>query len=253
MWEPPTTSSLLGTVDTATSSTVTFQSEPPRVNGTYFLTIIGGKGIGQNYQIKSFDQTTNTYTIEGNWNVMPDPSSIIVASQIVSKAVVYGNSLDGTTEAYNSPKHVASAGIQAYHGSTNLIIAHNTFHELRTGVSLWSATAEDLIKPNYFTQITDNAFTDNLTGISFRRISGQQGTNVLGSIIRDNSLNNVDTGSFIEIRSSSEKILVDGNYFPNVNMNVYEYNTLGNIGKFLEIAQPNDNIHNIIVLENSFI
>lgn len=211
MWEASDTSKFLGVVTAATDKTVSFKN-PASVDSNWLLTIVGGKGIGQSRQVKSFD-TSNTYQVYEQWNVPPDKSSRIVASKIPSKVVVYNNVLDGTEEAYNSPTHVASAGVQTFLGAADMIIDSNIFHELRAGISLWSGDAQ-FFKPVYFTQVTNNKFIKNLTGVSFHFSSNPQQTSILGAVISRNFLNEVDTA-------------VD--LYPNMNMNVYENNKKGNV------------------------
>jgi polygalacturonase len=232
MWEQPNNPSVwLGDVVSATSNAVTFDAAPTgQVNSNYFISIIGGKGIGQSRQVQSYDATTNTYTLADNWNILPDNSSVIVANQIVSKAVAYGNSLDGTTEAYQSPTHIASAGIQAYYGATDLIIDNNSFHELRQGVSLWSGWYDTDTMPVYFTQVTNNKFQDTLTGVAYPLISGEKGSAILGNSNQNNSFDNVDNAFDLWVNYG-----VNDNLLPNANMNIFEDNSFVNVGNSLVV------------------
>lgn len=240
LWEQgDTLSTLLGTVTSTTANTVTVNEPSSDVNDQYYISIIGGKGIGQSRQVQSLNQST--YTIYDNWNVQPDSSSIIVANQNVSNAVVYGNSLDGLSD-YNS-RPTASAGVQTYFGSTNLIVDNNTFNQLRTGISLWSGGAITDNNPVNFTQISNNLFTNNLGGISVGT-SGQQGTSILGTSIRNNNFNNV--GDILSVWQNTDP---GTNPLPVANMNVFENNTLGTGG--VAIDQGDGNIQNTIFLNNT--
>jgi VCBS repeat-containing protein len=240
LWEQgDTLSTLLGTVTSTTANTVTVNEPSSDVNDQYYISIIGGKGIGQSRQVQSLNQST--YTIYDNWNVQPDSSSIIVANQNVSNAVVYGNSLDGLSD-YNS-RQTASAGVQTYFGSTNLIVDNNTFNQLRTGISLWSGGAITDNNPVNFTQISNNLFTNNLSGVSVAT-SGQQGTSTLGTSIRNNNFNNV--GDILSVWQNTDP---GTNPLPIANMNVLENNTLGTGG--VSIDQGNGNIQNTIFLNDT--
>jgi hypothetical protein len=248
LWESNSPFLSPGVVTNSTANTITFDSSSS-VNDTYHFTIVAGKGIGQSRQVKSFDSATNTYEIYDGWNILPDQSSVIVATKIVSKAVVYGNSLDGTQfGAYNSPMYTASSGVQAYHGASDLIIDNNSFHELRTGVYLWSGYNANDSKPLYFSQVTNNTFNDNLTGVSFPKISGEKGTSVLGSKIENNTVENVGTSFYIGINPT---LTVTTNPFPNANMNVFENNVLTNVEQSSVFTQNNGSIDNTIWLQNS--
>ena len=250
MWEQPTEPSVwFGGVTSATANTVSFELRTnSNVNGNYFLSIVGGKGIGQTRQVESFDDLTNTYELIEDWNVIPDESSVIVANQIISQAVAYGNSFDGTTSAYQSPTHVASAGLQTYYGATDLIIDNNTFHELRQAVNLWSGWYDTDTMPVYFTQVTNNTFQDDLIGIMYPLISGEQGTAILGSSVSHNRFDHVDEAVLMWVGYE-----VDNNILPNANMNVFEYNTFKNVGESLVVDPKQGSIENNVWLDNNII
>ncbi|PZV24119.1 MAG: hypothetical protein DCF12_17850 [Snowella sp.] len=230
-------STFLGTVTSTTDNTVSVNQPSSAVNDRYYLSIVGGKGIGQSRQVKSFNQST--YTIYDSWNVQPDSSSVIVANRNISNAVVYGNTLDGLSD-YKS-RQTASAGVQTYFGATNLIIDSNSFNQLRNGVRLWTGYGTD-INPVNFTQVSNNTFTNDLTGVGIE-ISAPLGTALTGSSIRNNAFSQVETALFMSSRTSTV-----GNLFPSVNMNVFENNTLG-IGR-VYVDQGHGNIQNNIFLNN---
>ena len=244
LWEQgDSISTLLGTVTATTANTVSVNAPSSAVNDLYNISIVGGKGIGQTRQVQSLNQST--YTIYDNWNVQPDSSSVIVANQNISNAVVYGNSLDGLSD-YNT-RQTASAGVQTYFGSSDLIVDNNTFNQLRAGVYLWSGgygTTDNIDNnPINFTQISNNVFTNDLAGVSIAT-SGQQGTSTLGSSIRNNNFNNVDSALSVWPASDSST-----NSLPIANMNVFENNILGTGG--VSIDQGNGNIQNTIFLNNT--
>jgi hypothetical protein len=230
----------LGTVTGATANTVSYLA-PPSVSDIYSLTIVAGKGIGQSRKIKSFDSSTKTYIIDGVWNVQPDASSIVIASNIARNVVVYGNRLDGSSEPYAA--QTASAGVSSFFGASDMIIDSNTFHELRTGVILWS-TGNTHFRPVNLTQVTNNQFIDNITGVSFP-ISGQKGTAVIGSNISGNFLDGVETAFSMNVGDP-----YTSDSYPSANMNVFANNTLGSIGQFTSFGQIGNDIQNTLFLQN---
>lgn len=240
MWETGDgLSTFVGTVTSTTSNTVSVNTPSSVVNDQYYLSIVGGKGMGQTRQVESLNQST--YTIYGNWNVQPDSSSVIVANKQINNAVVYGNSLDGLSD-YNT-RQTASAGVQTYFGANNLIIDNNAFNQLGNGIRLWSGWEPTDNNPINFSRISNNAFTNNSGGIDVPT-SGQKGTAILGNSIRNNNFNNVDSVfSVFPVNDSGN------NPFPIANMNVFENNTLGTGG--VSIDQGNGNIQNTIFLNNT--
>ncbi len=246
LWEPQESQSL-GAVTGATSNSVSF-SAPPSVSDSWYLAIIGGKGIGQSRQVKSYNSSTKTYQVEDGWNVTPDSSSVIVASKTASQIVVYGNTLDGASD-YKS-RVTASSGVQPYLGATDVIVDNNTFHELRTGVSLWSGSpaggTNGQFSPTYFTQITNNKFVDSLTGVRFYTQYGWKGTKVLGTNFSGNTLQNVDTGLLMVNNPTGS------NPFPEINMNVFQDNTFNSVREVLGVTST-QGVKNNLFVDNQFI
>jgi PA14 domain/Pectate lyase superfamily protein/Calx-beta domain len=246
LWEPQESKSL-GSVTGSTSTSVSF-SAPPSVDGAWYLAIVGGKGVGQSRQVKSYNSSTKTYQVEDGWNVTPDSSSVIVASKTASQIVVYGNTLDGASD-YKS-RITASSGVQPYLGATDIIVDNNTFNQLRTGVSLWSGSpaggGNGQFSPTYFTQITNNKFTDTLTGVRFYTQYGWKGTKVLGTNVSGNTLQNVDTGLLLVNNPTG------GNSFSEINMNVFQENTFNSVREVLGVTSS-QGVKNNLFVDNQFI
>ncbi|MBW4550087.1 MAG: DUF4082 domain-containing protein [Aphanocapsa sp. GSE-SYN-MK-11-07L] len=235
----------VGSVTSSTAATVTFSSISD-ADSTYFLTITSGKGIGQTRQVKSFSSGNKTVTIEGNWNVLPDSSSTITVNRLPSNLVVYNNQLDGLSD-YKT-RFTASAGVQSYYGSNDLIVDRNTFKELRNDISLYSGWTENGIRPSYFTQVTGNKFTDSLTGLGFHIDTSGGATKQtynLGTIVRGNSSSNVKESIGLYYSPTSGG--------PYSNMNVFEQNTLGAETRSVLESTTGNNVINNISLLNSFI
>jgi PA14 domain/Pectate lyase superfamily protein/Calx-beta domain len=248
LWEPQESKSL-GAVTGGTATSVSF-SAPPSVDSAWYLAIVGGKGIGQSRQVKSYNSSTKTYQVEDGWNVAPDSSSVIVASKTASKIVVYGNTLDGASD-YKT-RITASSGVQPYLGATDVIVDNNTFSQLRTGVSLWSGSpaggGNGQFSPTYFTQVTNNKFVDTLTGIRFYTQYGWKGTKVLGTNFSGNSLKNVDTG-ILMINNPT-----DGNAYPETNMNVFQGNSFDKVSTVLGTGSTSmQGVKNNLFVNNDFI
>ena len=229
----------LGTVTSTTANTVTVNTPSSTVNDQYYLSIVGGKGIGQSRQVESLNQST--YTIYDSWNVQPDSSSVIVANKNVSNAVVYGNTLDGMSD-YNT-RNSASLGVEVYYGASNLIVDHNTFNQLGAGVVFLAGTNNTENNPINFSLVNNNAFTNVGSGVVLGT-SGNKGTSILGNSTHNNTFNNVDTAFITFPRNDGS-----GNSFPSANMNIFENNTLGTGG--VSIDQGNGNIQNTILLNNT--
>ena len=232
-------STFLGKATASTVNTVTVSVPSSTVNGIYKITIVGGKGIGQTRLVQSLNQST--YTIKDNWNVQPDSSSVIVANKNIDNAVVYGNSLDGLSD-YKT-RQTASAGVQTYFGASNLIVDNNTFNQIRFGIRLCPGGGITENNPINFTQVSNNTFTNDFIGIDVPT-SGQKGTALLGTSIRNNNFNNV--GNVFSIFPGTDSGI---NPLPIANMNVFENNTLGTGG--VSIDQGNGNIQNTIFLNNT--
>jgi hypothetical protein len=99
----------MGSVVSSTDSSVRFSSVAD-IEGSYFLTITAGTGIGQTRQVKSLDVSKQTVSIDETWNVRPDVTSVIVAKRTPSKIAVYNNVLDGMSDYAN--RYTASTGVQ---------------------------------------------------------------------------------------------------------------------------------------------
>ena len=255
MWEMgDNESQLLGMVTSTTLNTVSINLPPTTVDSNYYISIVGGKGIGQSRQVKSFNQSASTYTLHDNWNIQPDQSSVIMANRQISNAVVYGNTLDGDPATFSSSglntflngDAGGSVGVQAYFGANNLIVDSNTFNELRTGVRLWAEWDAKDNNPINFTQVSNNTFTDDRIGVNFVP-SGPQGTSILGNSVRNNNFNNV--GTVLKMGPLTPSNTPSSNKFPSVNMTVFENNALGT--GHVSINQGNGNIQNTIFLNNT--
>lgn len=244
LWEQGAyNSSYLGNVTAASVDTISVSASSSAVNNQYYIAIVGGKGIGQSRQVKSFDQASATYTLYDGWNVQPDNTSVIVANKNVSNAVVYGNLLDGVSDY--ATRQTASLGLSSYFGASNLVIDNNTFHEFKVGIVLWSglrASPADN-NPVSFTQISNNKF-DNSGGIVFPELTGAKGTAVLGSSVRNNVF-----GNSLGISLGLNKSITGANPLPLVNMNVIENNSLGI--STVSISEGNGDVANTIFLNNT--
>ena len=149
----------------ATADTVTFGAGTPSLAGLE-LAVVRGRGLGQNRRVASFDAATGTATVAPPWNVVPGPDSLVAAGGFVDRVVLYRNRIDGKPRGVTSPTHIASAGIQPYGGTFNLVADGNVCHELRTGVSNWGMVGSGLAIPTYFCLYVQNRIEKCRSGIS---------------------------------------------------------------------------------------
>lgn len=85
------------------------------VDGTGWVTILSGKGMGQVNKVVS--HTTSTVTVDRPWRVQPDSTSVIVISPEYADHVVYNNNISAFPAGYVRG-YSASCGAQianAYH------------------------------------------------------------------------------------------------------------------------------------------
>ncbi len=143
------------TANTITLSGITHDAEAVGMT----LMVEDGKGLGQVRIVTAVNTQTGVYTVDKPWAVIPDTNSLIDVSRVITNAVVYQNELDGTDEGAQNNYFSDSTGVMTFTGSVNLIIDDNSFNDLRYGVSLYGD------KPNLFSEIKNNDFSENRNGI----------------------------------------------------------------------------------------
>jgi len=151
-----------GTPDSVGADSVTFNGFTDNYTGQ-ILVVVAGAGLGQTRQITAFNATLGKITLDRPWIVKPDATSKVVVGHYMSRMAVYGNALSAKARAAASVTHIASAGVQAFGGCVEFVVAGNTMKRLRYGISNWSLTnkfgAEQVLQPNYFNEFLGNRFT----------------------------------------------------------------------------------------------
>lgn len=253
LWENGTSIGLKPPVQLGAETSVTVNSitvnpaTAPSLNNQYFLSILGGTGIGQTHQISSFNAATGTYNIVGNWNILPDQTSVIIANQVPNNVVVYGNSLNGIAGADQTS--TASAGVETYSGANNFIVNNNTLTNLGTGVKLFVGNNSTTTNPVTFNQISNNTFANDISGVNILNVTGSNLTATTGNSINNNSFNNVTN-----VFSLNSGGAIGSSSSPNTNTNVFQGNILnGTIGTSVLINQgtSGDFLNNIFLNNTS--
>ena len=129
------------------------------------VVIFGGRGMGQYRRVADYDRKTRTLTVVRPWDVLPDADSVVCIGRPLRRTVVYGNYLDAKPRAALSESHIASAGVEPFGSSVELIVDSNTFHQVRTPIATFS--------PYLFHRYENNEFVDNRVGARF---GGGRGT-----------------------------------------------------------------------------
>jgi len=226
-------------VQAATASTVTF-SQPvkgERIPWYANAVVVAGKGLGQSRQIMKYDASTRIAELSRAWRVVPDSSSVIAVSHNLQRVVVYENELDGKPRAWQSDKHIASAGVEPFGGSHTLIVDGNTFHELRCGIATFGLANRQNrgVCPTFFNLYCHNTFDTMRNGILHRADADGSGLalglSTLGTVARGNTLRGiVDEGCTLAVRGSPGRRMAD--------LNVLEHNTLRDLPVAVRIGDP---------------
>lgn len=246
-----------GNVASSTVNTITLTgigSDASRVGDS--CTIIDGKGIGQNRIIT--DVTSDVVTVDKDWTISPDTSSVICINTCARRIVVYDNYTRGTDRAVTQAGHTACTGAQPYGGGFDWIVANNTFWKMREGMSLHTIfkeadnISEGVAMPLYFMEVLDNTLINCRKNIQLLPyISGAGGAfasvkhvGILGILFRNNTTS-LTEDKMLDINSENEYSLIkacvfDTNIMETTNDSIVAYNyTL-------------DGVKDIVFIGNSF-
>ncbi len=195
-----------GDVLAATSNTLRFANYTYGAVGSGArITIIDGKGLGQTRQVSSYDAATDTITILGTWNVIPDATSYASMNYTVQRWAVYNNYFDAKDNAAGQAVHVASTAVSMYQGSIELVVDGNTSNQTRHGFILDGASYAGDVNPCFFSQITNNTIQNNRTGISIQSNDYAHlglGDEMVGVVLRGNTISNELVSAIENGRSS---------------------------------------------------
>ncbi len=131
---------MLGKVVSATADTITVEperdstgmiyGENQRTNnfrldgeayGDWEIVIIDGRGLGQARKLIDSDEETNTFTIEKNWDILPDSTSRFAVSLLLKNVTFYNNTAEYSQNT-----------MQLYGDTYDAVMINNT-HNPRNG------------------------------------------------------------------------------------------------------------------------
>ncbi len=213
-------------------SPTSYGPDPGSKRAYHYAVVLAGKGMGQR-RLVTADNGSGGLGISPDWNVIPDGGSLVQVQTLNEHAAVYQNLLEGKANyaTYNS----ASAGIQPYGNTFDIVAEGNTIRRVRHGLFVWSLQDNDVaLSPTQFCLFQNNTVYDCLTGgrafhenFGFNQL---EGTALLATAFRRNQLPNTAPGmmqdsfkvNIIEATTQADRItstLIDNNsggYLPSV-------------------------------------
>lgn len=235
-----------GPVTTATLTTATLAGYTNQDAGAEAI-LVGGKGLGQHRPVAAVDTVSGTITLGRPWRVVPDPTSRIVIMRTQEKVAVYRNFLDGKSYVWQQTDPTASSGVQPFEGALDFCVEANTFHEIRTALSLWGDSARNENKPVYFGLWSDNRIVNSRWGVKWAGQAPSHGVLFLGNVFRNNTLDGIVVDGFTISTSPG-----GGNPAPWVDLNIIERTTATNLPFGLTRAGPAGSMANTLIRRNRF-
>ena len=159
-----------------------------------YAIIVDGTGESQYRKIESV--TSNSVTVDREWDIAPSADSTVVLMRAVVNSAVYKNDFIGSStyrDHYN-----ASAGIQAYATMLGFVADTNTFVNVNNGIFCDSHASNKRRTVNYNTHGTNYS---DLTG-SFNWF--------MNTILMNNTISGVDRGIEVRLEFSSSDDVLDG-------------------------------------------
>ncbi len=208
------------------------------------VVLVDGPGAGQSRDVTDAVVTgegstaQTALTVDPAWNVVPSTNSTAIAMRAARRAVVYGNLCDGTPRCWQGDAHVASAGVQTFKGGAEVVIADNTFRELRSGVSVWTGDPNSVtyMKPAASWHIEGNRFQDVRKALLLGADGTQAGVNsglaatlpgsLQGIVCRGNTVDGVYTNAWPAVLVRWKRHEHAGY---DLNAIVFEHNTFTNV------------------------
>ena len=197
------------------------------------MVVVGGTGLGQSRTITGGNLATGTLTVDLPWNLPPDTASTVVIGQYMTHMALYGNAFDGKPSALSN--NVACSGVEPFGGCVDIVVASNSFHELRTGISNFSLpnqlNGRLVTEPNFFNLFADNAFDQCRVAMAtwvdrYDNLPITYDPCMLGNSFRGNRiLNCTETALPFYTRDPN----------PSVYMNVFARNTGTNLVRFANL------------------
>jgi hypothetical protein len=243
-----------GTVDTSTAATTTLKGFSTSYNSSHYAIITKGTGMGQSRRVTNYNGSC--ITLESDWNVLPDNTSVVALANVNDRAVMYGNSLDGKAYSVTAVAHNASAGIEPYGATMNFIADKNTLHDLRIGMTCWSTQQSgNYPDPSFFGLFVNNSVINCRWAIlNGLYMNAPKNANLFGITYRRNQASGV-------LESAIVNVLMPTMYRQALSFFAYEHNNLqaargystgGDIGLPLGFASDGNGIADQFFYKNSF-
>ena len=212
--------------------------------------ITSGTGAGQRRHIRSGADHVNDgkprpIIVDRPWDVMPDETSFMVLTLGARYCAVRDNYVQG--ESNYATQDTASCGVSLFDTTHDMVIANNTFENMRSGFvmfSNWNRNADpaQIEKGSGVGIITFNLFTDNtvLNSFSGIRIASHDfdNPNAQGFIDED-IIHDWSNGNIVRrthaINLANAGIDFGAGYLDNA-WNVYEQNTFENTRQGLHLG-----------------
>lgn len=246
-----------GTPSTATANSVTFNAAIPGAGVSDAAMIIKGRGTGQARLIT--DVVDTTITVEPDWNVVPDISSLISIVSMQTRTVVYHNTQEGKT---NYASGTASAGTELYGNVSNVIYANNTVTRVNSGATLFSVVNQSHITnipcALFFNLIADNSVDGAYSGLTESVFIENAQTPdpdtiaFVGNTFRNNTVSNIVSHG-IEVHTDNPKTPTD--FYSLSHFTTFERNNITDLSDgFANDMQINkgDAIDNLHIVNNTF-
>jgi hypothetical protein len=160
------------------------------------LVVVQGKGLGQRATITDIDEATDTVTLSPPFRVVPDETSVVAISRVVTDFIVYRSSLQGKADF--ATRETASSGVQPWGNGFDIVVDGNTFDQLGEPWSLWGINAGDPetpVAPCYFNLFINNTAQNIEAGALQYAGTHDDGADspisLLGNCVRNNEFTNV--------------------------------------------------------------
>ncbi|WP_132055112.1 Ig-like domain-containing protein [Pseudocnuella soli] len=208
-----------GKPSSSTLNTTTVSGYSHNIPDRHYVVITGGRGLGQSRRIVA--NNGGVLTLNEPWNVAPDGSSILTIGNVVDRAAIYKNYLDGVSRVVTNKEHIAAAGVEPYGSTYNFIVDNNTFHQLRQGTANWAqqSQSEWPVGANYFSLYSNNKYINcRIAMQNIMDVKIPSGTAIFGTTYRKNVVQNAYEAAVVNIHGLFSSPLSDAA--------VYEHNNI---------------------------
>ena len=154
-------------------------------NDGWYVTIVGGKGLGQYKRIKNIDKDANKIEIDGEWDVLPDKTSYFIVSLPEQNVTIY-----------NNYANTGAKGLWLFGECHDGIVARNNIKNIE-GTYIWTSTgSSNSSATNMFARFDGNVTEGYSNKAEYCGIGASSGMEtdstpyvlVYGTEIRDNNM-----------------------------------------------------------------